>query len=144
MGTFHSHPICDAIPSPVDFMGAGSLADSLMLIYDVCGIEARLWRMDTSKNRYQAREVAIGSTGRTASRCGRITSVSMLEGAKTKTVIIHSCKKGRGILDAFLTRAGHKNKVMVPTYVRDIAKVQVYCAWSEAVLGEAKFIPPMK
>ena len=44
LGTFHSHPISEAIPSPGDFMGAGSLSDSLMLIYDVCGIEARLGR----------------------------------------------------------------------------------------------------
>ena len=96
----------------------------------------------------------------------------MFEGAKTPAVIIHSYKKGRSILevgwnfdihespaptwrvvdsrrsvytlDAFLTKAGHKSKVMVPTYVKDVAKVQVYCAWSETVLGEAKFFPPVK
>lgn len=30
----------------------------------------------------------------------------------------------------------------VPDYVMDIAKVQIYCAWAEAVLGEASFDAP--
>jgi hypothetical protein len=30
----------------------------------------------------------------------------------------------------------------VPTYVKDVAKVQIYCAWAEAVLGEAAFSAP--
>jgi hypothetical protein len=29
--------------------------------------------------------------------------------------------------------------ITLPAYVRDIAKVQIYCAWAEAVLGEAPF-----
>lgn len=32
--------------------------------------------------------------------------------------------------------------IAVPDYVRDIAKVQIYCAWAEAVLGEASFDAP--
>ena len=32
--------------------------------------------------------------------------------------------------------------ITVPSYVRDIAKVQIYCAWAEAVLGEAAFDAP--
>jgi hypothetical protein len=30
-------------------------------------------------------------------------------------------------------------QINVPGYVRDIAKVQVYCAWAEVLLGEASF-----
>ena len=48
-------------------------------------------------------------------------------------------------LDAFKIKGDHeKREVMVPSYVRDIAKVQVYCAWAEVILGEASFTPPVK
>lgn len=29
--------------------------------------------------------------------------------------------------------------ITVPAYIKDVAKVQIYCAWAEAVLGEASF-----
>ena len=29
--------------------------------------------------------------------------------------------------------------ITVPEYVKDVAKVQIYCSWAEAVLGEATF-----
>jgi hypothetical protein len=29
--------------------------------------------------------------------------------------------------------------ITLPAYVHDVAKVQIYCAWAEAVLGEAAF-----
>ena len=29
--------------------------------------------------------------------------------------------------------------ITLPAYVKDVAKVQIYCAWAEAVLGEAPF-----
>ena len=29
--------------------------------------------------------------------------------------------------------------ITVPEYVTDVAKVQIYCSWAEAVLGEATF-----
>jgi hypothetical protein len=32
--------------------------------------------------------------------------------------------------------------ITVPAYVKDVAKVQIYCAWAEAVLGEAAFSAP--
>jgi hypothetical protein len=49
--------------------------------------------------------------------------------------------KGRVYL---LQRLGIKdNKVntsiTLPSYIPDIAKVQIYCAWAEALLGEATF-----
>lgn len=37
-----------------------------------------------------------------------------------------------------------KKEITVPSYVKDIAKVQIYCAWAETVLGEAKFSQPVK
>jgi hypothetical protein len=30
-------------------------------------------------------------------------------------------------------------QITVPTYVKDVAKVQIYCAWAEVVLGETTF-----
>jgi hypothetical protein len=32
--------------------------------------------------------------------------------------------------------------IEVPAYVADVAKVQIWCAWAEAVLGEASFAAP--
>ncbi len=34
-------------------------------------------------------------------------------------------------------------RITVPAYVPDIAKVQMYCAWAEVVLGEAPFSQPV-
>jgi hypothetical protein len=34
--------------------------------------------------------------------------------------------------------------ITVPMYIQDVAKVQIYCAWAEAVLGEAPFPAAMK
>jgi hypothetical protein len=33
--------------------------------------------------------------------------------------------------------------ITLPSYIKDVAKVQIYCAWAEAVLGEASFSAPM-
>jgi hypothetical protein len=33
--------------------------------------------------------------------------------------------------------------ITLPAYIKDIAKVQIYCAWAEAVLGEAPFTAPL-
>jgi hypothetical protein len=33
--------------------------------------------------------------------------------------------------------------ITLPAYIKDIAKVQIYCAWAEAVLGETSFSAPM-
>jgi hypothetical protein len=48
-------------------------------------------------------------------------------------------------LDAFKIKAGNneKREVVVPSYVHDIVKVQVYCAWAEVLLGEASFSGPI-
>jgi len=46
-------------------------------------------------------------------------------------------------LDAFKTKAGEKREVVVPSYVHDIVKVQVYCAWAEILLGETSFASPV-
>src|SRR5712691_10147130 len=49
-------------------------------------------------------------------------------------------------LDAFKIKSGNneKREVVVPSYVPNIAKVQVYCAWAEVLLGEASFSSPVK
>lgn len=47
-------------------------------------------------------------------------------------------------LDAFKIKAGEKRQVVLPSYIQDAAKVQVYCAWAEVILGEAPFASPVK
>ena len=51
-------------------------------------------------------------------------------------------------LDAFKIKEGlgngEKRQVAIPAYVHDIAKVEVYCAWAQVLLGEAKFATPVK
>lgn len=37
-----------------------------------------------------------------------------------------------------------KTEIVVPGYIKDIAKVQIYCAWAETNLGEAAFASPVK
>src|SRR5713101_6778044 len=46
-------------------------------------------------------------------------------------------------LDAFKIKGGEKREVEVPAYVKNIAKVQVYCAWAQVLLGEASFSMPV-
>jgi hypothetical protein len=33
----------------------------------------------------------------------------------------------------------YNQKIVVPAYVADIAKVEIWCAWAETLLGEASF-----
>ena len=47
-------------------------------------------------------------------------------------------------LDAFKIKGGEKREVVVPSYIPNIAKVQVYCAWAEVILGETSFSSPVK
>ena len=52
-------------------------------------------------------------------------------------------------LDAFKIKGtlgtnAEKREVEVPSYIKDIAKVQVYCAWAQVLLGEASFSSPIK
>ena len=56
------------------------------------------------------------------------------------------CKSTIYTLDAFKIKSGNneKREIVIPSYVPNIAKVQVYCAWAEVLLGEASFSPPVK
>jgi hypothetical protein len=54
-------------------------------------------------------------------------------------------------LDAFkvkdsgiLGTTTEKRQVTLPSYIHDVAKVQVYCAWAQILLGEASFSAPAK
>jgi proteasome lid subunit RPN8/RPN11 len=61
VGTFHSHPVSDALPSPRD-IGA-SPVNSLILIYDVCGREMKLWRVvkENGAKAVRGRSIARGA-----------------------------------------------------------------------------------
>jgi hypothetical protein len=54
-------------------------------------------------------------------------------------------------LDAFkvkdsglLGTVAEKRQIALPSYIHDVAKVQVYCAWAQVLLGEASFAAPAK
>lgn len=46
-------------------------------------------------------------------------------------------------LDAFKIKGGEKRQIALPPYIKDLAKIQVYCAWAEVLLGEASFNAPV-
>jgi hypothetical protein len=37
-----------------------------------------------------------------------------------------------------------KKEIVIPGYVQNVAKIQIWCAWAEANLGEASFSSPVK
>ncbi len=49
------------------------------------------------------------------------------------------------LLDRFEVKdMKYHRKITVPSYVKDISKVQFWCAFAETLLGEASFAKPMK
>lgn len=63
VGTFHSDPVGEAVPGESDLEKAA--VNSLMLIYDVCGNESRLWRVIKRGVQTYAKEVAFRVSGDT-------------------------------------------------------------------------------
>ena len=53
--------------------------------------------------------------------------------------------KGEG-MDMKGTMKGVKThrSIVLPAYIPDVAKVQIWCAWAETLLGEASFDQPVK
>lgn len=48
------------------------------------------------------------------------------------------------LLQRLVIKGDKYNKtITVPSYVKDVAKVQIWCAWAEALLGEASFTKPV-
>ena len=37
-----------------------------------------------------------------------------------------------------------KKEIVIPDFVPNVTKVQIYCAWAETVLGEASFASPVR
>jgi hypothetical protein len=37
----------------------------------------------------------------------------------------------------------YNQTITLPAYIKDVAKVQIWCAWAEALLGEASFAAPL-
>ena len=48
------------------------------------------------------------------------------------------------LLKQFKIKGGTNRQIEVPAYVKDIAKVQVWCTYAEVLLGEASFERPVK
>ena len=48
------------------------------------------------------------------------------------------------MLNRLVIKGDKQNKsITVPTYIKDIVKVQIWCSYAEALLGEASFSQPM-
>ena len=54
------------------------------------------------------------------------------------TYLVDKLKKKAFIGDKY------QKEIVVPSYVRNVSKVVIYCAWAEANLGEASFSSPVK
>jgi len=52
MGSFHSHPIGYAKPGKGDLQYAIRSNVKFLLIYDVCGRDAKLWRLKRTRGKY--------------------------------------------------------------------------------------------
>lgn len=49
------------------------------------------------------------------------------------------------LLQRLVIKGDKQNKsIVLPSYVKDVAKVQIWCAWAEALLGEASFSKAIK
>jgi hypothetical protein len=48
------------------------------------------------------------------------------------------------LLNQFKIKNGTNRQIVVPSYVNDIVKVQVWCSFAESLLGEASFDKPVK
>lgn len=47
------------------------------------------------------------------------------------------------LLNQFKIKGGTNRKIAIPPYIRDVAKVQVWCSYVEVLLGEASFDRPV-
>lgn len=49
------------------------------------------------------------------------------------------------LLQRLVIKGDKQNRtITVPSYIKDVAKVQIWCAYAEVVLGEASFSSPVK
>jgi hypothetical protein len=49
------------------------------------------------------------------------------------------------LLQRLVIKGDKQNRsIVLPAYVKDVAKVQIWCAWAEALLGEASFSKAIK
>ena len=74
----------------------------------------------------------------------RVTSDFKVPDTPAPTWRVVDSKGNIYTLDAFKIKGGEKRQVNVPSYIQDIAKVQVYCAFAEVLLGETSFSSPVR
>jgi hypothetical protein len=43
------------------------------------------------------------------------------------------------LLQQFKVKGGTNRMIVLPSYIKDVARVQVWCSWAEANLGETSF-----
>lgn len=117
--------------------------------------------------------VAVAVVGATASFAAATHTTSVFAGAKVNGgTVTHAVEMGKStltlsddfkvpdtpaphwqvvdskgnvyLLQRLMIKGDKLNKtIVVPSYVRDIAKVQIWCAYAEVLLGEASFDKPV-
>jgi hypothetical protein len=97
-----------------------------------------------TSSKFEGPKANTGTVGYSAENGKRVLRVSAdfkVPNAPAPTWRVIDSKGNIYTLDAFKIKAGNgeKREVLVPAYVHDIVKVQVYCAWAEVLLGEASF-----
>jgi hypothetical protein len=120
-----------------------------------------------------AAAVALGLFGASAGYAGDVHSTSKFEGVKANTGTATHGRQGNNdtltwsdefkipdtpaphwqvvdtkgnvyLLQRLKIKGDKENRtITLPSYVHDVAKVQIYCAWAEALLGEASFAKPI-
>jgi hypothetical protein len=115
---------------------------------------------------------AIAASVAVAASIGDTHTSSKFQGPKANTgTVSHSTENGKSILrvsadfkvpdtpaptwrvvdskgnvytlDAFKIKGGEKREVVVPAYVPNVVRVEVYCAFAQVLLGQADFASPV-
>jgi hypothetical protein len=115
---------------------------------------------------------AIAASVAVAASIGDTHTSSKFQGPKANTgTVSHSTENGKSILrvsgdfkvpdtpaptwrvvdskgnvytlDAFKIKGGEKREVVVPAYVPNVVRVEVYCAFAQVLLGQADFSSPV-
>ena len=61
-------------------------------------------------------------------------------------VVLYDNREGsktKGEINEFFMGEYNPILLVIPPFVKDVAKVQIWCAWAEVLLGEASFAQPV-
>lgn len=128
-------------------LGETTFDATIMLHANTASESASMTRMHTSKP-FQGVKANTGTV--THSKRGGQNILTLSEDFKIPDApaphwqIVDS--KGKTyLLQRLVIKGDHFHRtITVPAYIRDIAKVQIWCAWAQTLLGETTFDRPVK